>query len=129
MEFEIGQKFGGKYPPEVAEWCGRNGVRIVRDGASGWRIEAMPTPTVEELSAAKREEIRRALDAADWRSMREHDRHAANPTYQTDQTVFAHKQFLRDFDAQENWWERGVPSYEEFLEQNNLEDDNDNDEQ
>ena len=128
MEFELGQIFGGRYPPEAARWCELHSARMVKDGASNWRIEAIPAPTDEELQSSKLEELRLALATTDWRSMREHDRRATDPTYQTDPTVFAYKQFLRDFDQQEGrWWEMGVPTFEEFVEREEEESD-DNDE-
>jgi hypothetical protein len=118
MKFEVGQIFGGKYPPEAASWCCRNNCRIVRDGPSGWRIEAIPPLLEEEQKVQKLMEVIHALVDADWRSLREHDRKAANPDHAMDQNVFTYKQFLRDFDGQEGrWWEMGVPTFEEYTEQ------------
>jgi hypothetical protein len=121
MEFEIGQEFSKKYPPELAGWCDRNNARIVRNGSDGWRVEGIPAPAEEDRKALKSKEIREALDAFDWRSMREHDRAAADPAYQIDPTIFEYKEFLRNFDQSDNWWNAEVPGYEEFIRQKNLE--------
>jgi hypothetical protein len=116
MNYELGQIFEGGYPPEAALWANIHGARIVRHGANAWKLEAIPAPTEEELKRRKSAEIRVALAAADWLSMREHDRRAADPSYEIDQTVFAYKQLLRDFDAHENWWNSEVPTYEGYME-------------
>ncbi|MDR2030208.1 MAG: hypothetical protein LBP65_01940 [Puniceicoccales bacterium] len=115
MEFELGQIFSGKYPPEAALWCGRNNCTIVRDGTTGWRIEAIPPPTEDEQKAAKMAEVRTALADMDWRSMREHDRLASLPDYKPDNGIFAYKEYLRDFDKQDGrWWEMGILGYEDY---------------
>jgi hypothetical protein len=125
MKFEVGQIFFFVgHHPEAASWCSRNNCNIVRDGQSGWRIEAIPTPTDGEAKAAKIAELRAALMDADWRSMREHDRKAANPDHAMAQNVFTYKQFLRDFDGQEGLWrETGVHTFEEYTEQVRKEND------
>ena len=49
-EFSIGQMFEGKYPPEAAAWCNRNGAYIERT-ENGYEIKAVPEPTPEEIAA------------------------------------------------------------------------------
>lgn len=50
--YNIGQIFQGKYPPDAAVWCNRNGAYIEAvDG--GYRIVAIPAPTLEEVKADK----------------------------------------------------------------------------
>jgi hypothetical protein len=116
MNYEIGQIFAGKYPPEAALWANANGARIVRHGAEGWLVERIPAPTEEEKVDRKRREIRTALDAVDWRSMREHDRLAQNPAYGRDERVFAYKQFLRDFEESvPNWLDVQILPFEEWI--------------
>jgi hypothetical protein len=119
MKFEIGQIFEGRYPPEVACWCELHSARMVRHGAGGWIVELAPQPTDGERDGLKREELRQALAHADWRSMREHDRKAADPTYPMDPIVFSYKQFLRDFDSGtggEHWNVLLVPTFDEYAE-------------
>jgi hypothetical protein len=53
MEFEIGQMFEGRYPPDTALWCTLHSAHIVKNGASDWRIEALSTPTDEEMQSIK----------------------------------------------------------------------------
>ena len=52
MTFFIGQIFQGKYPPDAAVWCNRNGAYIEAvDG--GYQIVGIPEPTLDEVKAAK----------------------------------------------------------------------------
>jgi hypothetical protein len=119
MEFEIGQTFEGRYPPEAARWCNLNRATIVQNGVTGWRIEAIPPPTDVELQAAKLLELANALEDMDWRSIREHDRRARDPKYFADTAVFAYKDYLRNFDKQEGrWWEMGIQSFEDWRKEN-----------
>jgi hypothetical protein len=116
MEFEIGQIFSGKYPPEAAVWANKNFARIVRHGAEDWLLEQIPSPTDEERKERKYLEIRNALTEMDWRSMREHDRSAFNPEYEPDRRVFAYKQFLRDFDEfSADWASITIPTFDEWV--------------
>lgn len=63
MEFTIGQIFTDKYPPEAAAWCNRNRAYIERTD-KGYEIVAVPDPTLDELKAAKLNEINGMYDAA-----------------------------------------------------------------
>lgn len=63
MEFNIGQSFEGKYPPEAAIWCNENGAYIKADGNS-YTIVAIPEPELPELKAIKLNEINAAYQQA-----------------------------------------------------------------
>ena len=50
--YNIGQIFQGKYPPEAAVWCNRNGAYIEAvDG--GYQIVGIPESTLDEVKAEK----------------------------------------------------------------------------
>ena len=53
MNYEIGQIFEEKYPPEVALWCNNNNAYIEEiepvDGHRRFQVVAVPEPTAEEL--------------------------------------------------------------------------------
>ena len=50
--YNIGQIFQGKYPPEAAVWCNRNGAYIEAvDG--GYQIVGIPESTLDEVKAKK----------------------------------------------------------------------------
>lgn len=50
--YNIGQIFQGKYPPDAAVWCNRNGAYIEAvDG--GYQIVGIPEPTLDEVKADK----------------------------------------------------------------------------
>jgi hypothetical protein len=116
-QFVIGQIFQEIYPPRLARWCELNNARMVKHGLNGWIVEQIPQPTGEERDMLKREELSLALANADWMSMSEHDRKAADPTYEIDPIVFSYKQFLRDFDAEvKHWNTTSVPSFDEYVE-------------
>lgn len=52
MTFFIGQIFQGKYPPDAAVWCNRNGAYIEAvDG--GYQIVGIPESTLDEVKAEK----------------------------------------------------------------------------
>jgi hypothetical protein len=55
MEFEIGQKFTGIYPPEAASWCNANNAMIVKLDSGEYEIQAIPEPTIEEKNEAIRQ--------------------------------------------------------------------------
>lgn len=63
MEFNIGQSFEGKYPPEAAVWCNENNAYIKADGSS-YTIVAIPEPELPELKATKLNEINAAYQQA-----------------------------------------------------------------
>lgn len=48
MEFKIGDKFTGTYPPEAAIWCNSNNAMIVKLDSEEYEILAIPEPTIEE---------------------------------------------------------------------------------
>jgi hypothetical protein len=52
MEFKIGDKFTGTYPPEAAIWCNANNAMIVKLDSEEYEIVAIPEPTVEEKNEA-----------------------------------------------------------------------------
>lgn len=56
MEFNIGQSFKGKYPPEAAAWCNKNNAFIEANGET-YVIKAIPEPDLPELKAIKLDEI------------------------------------------------------------------------
>ena len=50
--YNIGQIFQGKYPPDAAVWCNRNGAYIEAvDG--GYQIVGIPESTLDEVKAEK----------------------------------------------------------------------------
>lgn len=52
MTFNIGQIFQGKYPPDAAVWCNRNGAYIEAvDG--GYQIVGIPESTLDEVKVEK----------------------------------------------------------------------------
>lgn len=55
MEYNIEQKFIGKYPIDAAIWCNANNAHIVEldreDGKRVFQIQANPLPTDEEIAA------------------------------------------------------------------------------
>jgi hypothetical protein len=68
MNFEIGQKFIGKYPPEAAEWCNENNAHMIETTQDGdkertFEIVANEPPTVEEQKAAYEFAVQSHLDA------------------------------------------------------------------
>ena len=54
MNYEIGQIFEKRYPPEVAIWCNNNNAYIEEiepvDGHIRFQVVAVPEPTAEELA-------------------------------------------------------------------------------
>lgn len=52
MTFFIGQIFQGKYPPEAAVWCNRNGAYI-EAVEGGYQIVGIPESTLDEIKAQK----------------------------------------------------------------------------
>lgn len=64
MNFEIGQIFEGKYPPEAAVWCSEQGNchidKVVNDGRAVYQIVTEPEPSLEELTEIKLEELAQA---------------------------------------------------------------------
>lgn len=50
--YNIGQIFQGKYPPDAAVWCNRNGAYI-EAVEGGYRIVGIPKPTLEDAKAQK----------------------------------------------------------------------------
>jgi hypothetical protein len=48
MEFQIGQIFEGKRPPEAAVWCNHNDCRLVQEGEN-YRIVKNEKPSLEEV--------------------------------------------------------------------------------
>lgn len=66
MTFEIGQIFGGKYPPEAALWCNNNNAYIEEieplDGHRRFEVKEIPAPTPEEQQQALMEQ-KKALRA------------------------------------------------------------------
>lgn len=68
MNFKIGQKFVGEYPPEAAEWCNANNAHIdetTKDGAKErtFEIVANEPPTVEEIKKVYENAVQSHLDA------------------------------------------------------------------
>lgn len=62
MNFEIGQVFEGRYPPEAAIWCNANRAYIDVIGTRKYQIKAVPEPPlptredIEEMRKAYRRE-------------------------------------------------------------------------
>lgn len=66
MDYEVGQRFVGGYPPELAAWCDANSCELVPEGEEGgepvyvvreWEPVVVvappdPAPSREELAAA-----------------------------------------------------------------------------
>ena len=67
MTFELNQIFSDTYPPEVAQFCNKNGYRIVEiDKANGKRrfqIQEIPAPTPEEIAEREAQEAARIAEA------------------------------------------------------------------
>ena len=68
MNFEIGQIFEGKYPPEAAVWCNEQGNcyidKVMMEGRAVYQIVTVLEPSFEELKAMKLEALSEAqLDA------------------------------------------------------------------
>lgn len=68
MNFEIGQKFNGVYPPEAAVWCNANNAHIIettKDGAAErtFEIVAHEPPTIEEIKKIYENAVQAHLDA------------------------------------------------------------------
>jgi hypothetical protein len=68
MNFEIGQKFNGEYPPEAAEWCNANNAHIdetTKDGAKErtFEIVANEPPTMDEIKKVYENAVQAHLDA------------------------------------------------------------------
>lgn len=63
MEFNIGQSFEGKYPPEAAVWCNENNAYIIKEN-NKFIIKAIPEPSLEELKEQKIRQIDAETSAA-----------------------------------------------------------------
>ena len=50
--YNIGQIFQGKYPPDAAVWCNRNGAYI-EAVEGGYQIVGIPESTLDEVKAEK----------------------------------------------------------------------------
>lgn len=61
MNFEIGQIFEGKYPPEAAAWCNEHGHcsinKVVVEGKAAYQIVTEPEPSLDELKTIKLEQL------------------------------------------------------------------------
>lgn len=69
MDFALGQFFDDAYPPEAADWCNAHGAYIkeiarTAEGKQRFQIAAVPSPTLDELKAAKLAEVNAAYDMA-----------------------------------------------------------------
>ena len=67
MDFKIGQKFVGKYPPEAAMWCDENNAHIEETTAKGatertFEIVANEPPTVDEIKKVYENAVQSHLD-------------------------------------------------------------------
>jgi hypothetical protein len=120
-QFEIGQSFSGKYPPEAAMWCNANGATMEYDSETGiYTIAAIPPPTVEELQKFKLNELSDALARTDWMAIRENDRKFMDPNYVVNISPFEYRNYLREFNHQEGeWWAKAIPTFEQFREGSN----------
>lgn len=58
MEYFIGQKFEGKYPPQAAVWCNRNNAHIEKENGIYTIVENVP------LSEVTREDIIKGYENA-----------------------------------------------------------------
>ena len=59
--YNIGQIFQGKYPPDAAVWCNRNGAYIEAvDG--GYQIVGIPESTLDEVKREKIAELKETRD-------------------------------------------------------------------
>ena len=56
MEFNIGQSFEGKYPPEAAVWCNTHNAYIQKI-PTGYQIVAIPGATPKEVRTKKLGEL------------------------------------------------------------------------
>lgn len=67
-EFEIGQVFEGRYPPEAAQWCNRNKAHIVDVTPEGsnkfiYRIYANKPQSMEAIKKRYERAVQAHLDA------------------------------------------------------------------
>ena len=116
MEFEIGQKFTGTYPPAAAIWCNQNDAHIeritqVHDGESEreYVIVANPKPTDEELQADVRAARNALLDATDKYMIADFpiDENTRNQ-------YIAYRTYLRDYTKADDWWLSEPLAFEEW---------------
>lgn len=62
MNYEIGQVFKKKYPPEVAVFCNKNNCKIEKQG-NDYVIVAIPEPTAEEIAQQIQQEFTNAIQS------------------------------------------------------------------
>jgi hypothetical protein len=118
MTFYLGQKFSGKYPPEAADWCDKNGATIEATVAFEYTIVAAREKTEEELIDDAEMMVVTVLDEGDWLALRELERKALDPDYQINGNILEYRQFLRDFDKRPNWWKEKIPTLKEWKDAN-----------
>lgn len=71
MNFEVGQKFSGVYPPEAAMWCNSNGAHIEETTTEGaeertFEIVENQKPTEAQIADARIAELKRMLADTDY---------------------------------------------------------------
>lgn len=134
MKFKIGQTFAGTYPPEAASWCNSNGAHIRKNSSGAYEILENPKPTIEDLQYIKRLERNNLLDTSDWRVSRcrdqndllkeykslgpEHVGAGEEDDFEPIDSIFlliTYREFLRNFTKHSNWWEKEIPTYEDWL--------------
>lgn len=65
-EYHIGQIFEGKYPPEAAIACIKNGWYIEKIAEHRYEIKAIPEPSEAEIIAQQVAELKQKLDDSDY---------------------------------------------------------------
>lgn len=103
MNFEIGQIFEGKYPPEAAVFCNSRGDCYIEEiepqnGILRFQIVAVPAPTLDELESKVRAERNMKITETDYYMMSDYP---SNP--QNLEELKVYRQALRDLPKQEGF--------------------------
>lgn len=110
--YKAGQIIDRKEHIKFANWKNANGGNLISVslGDGTYRLEEMPAPTIEELSAQKRAERNAILDAT--------DKFVSVPDYPiTDEKreqYKAYRQYLRDLPEQESFPNVEVLSFDDW---------------
>jgi hypothetical protein len=114
MEFEIGQKFEGEYPPEAAAWCEKNGATIRVGDGDEFEIVPIPMPTEEEMKAARLVEISNYLASTDRLMLDECVSKLIDPNHSLDFTLVFYRETLQHFTELDSWWTAHIESWEAY---------------
>lgn len=100
MLYQIGQIFGGEYPPEAAVFCNDSGKAYIKEiepaeGVRRFQIVAVPEPTDEEVAEQVRAERDRRIAETDWYMMSDYP-----ADLETLEVVKGYRKALRDITLQ-----------------------------